>query len=153
MTDDWMKQAACKGATPLFFGIEGENNSSRIARELRAKAICKKCPVTSDCLQFALSNDERGIWGGTTENYRNVTMRRRYAHAYRAKPAQQTDDANWRVIESRDNFAGLPISLQIAEGADTWHGFRWGVFRSGELVFLADSEADAWLYFHSTVMA
>jgi WhiB family redox-sensing transcriptional regulator len=36
-----------------------------------AKRICTACPVTGECLEFALAtNQEAGIWGGTTEEER-----------------------------------------------------------------------------------
>ena len=36
-----------------------------------AKRICDSCEVRSDCLEYALSNDERfGIWGGLSERER-----------------------------------------------------------------------------------
>lgn len=41
----------------------------RVDRE--AKKICESCEVRSECLQYALENDERfGIWGGLSERER-----------------------------------------------------------------------------------
>ncbi len=31
-----------------------------------AKRICKACPYKNPCLEWALENNELGIWGGTT---------------------------------------------------------------------------------------
>lgn len=40
--------------------------------------ICGQCPVSDECLEYALSNREfDGIWGGTTPNERRKIMRRR----------------------------------------------------------------------------
>jgi WhiB family transcriptional regulator, redox-sensing transcriptional regulator len=35
-----------------------------------AKKLCRQCPYVDRCLQWALDNSERGIWGGTTEKER-----------------------------------------------------------------------------------
>ena len=40
-----------------------------------AKSLCKTCAYTVKCLQWAIDNNETGIWGGTTEK-----ERRRMAH-------------------------------------------------------------------------
>jgi WhiB family redox-sensing transcriptional regulator len=41
------------------------------------KAICAECPVTAECLAYALVNREKyGTWGGKSERQRR-RMRRR----------------------------------------------------------------------------
>jgi WhiB family redox-sensing transcriptional regulator len=35
-----------------------------------AKSMCRSCPYTVKCLQWAIDNKETGIWGGTTEKER-----------------------------------------------------------------------------------
>ena len=43
-----------------------------------AKAICKKCPVIEECLEFAVERKERfGIWGGKSERERRAIRRER----------------------------------------------------------------------------
>lgn len=34
------------------------------------KAVCRKCPVKSECLAYALDRYEYGVWGGTSERER-----------------------------------------------------------------------------------
>lgn len=54
----------CSQTDPeIFFPEKGEvGNNTRAAI-----ALCKTCPVMTDCLSWALTNDEKyGIWGGTT---------------------------------------------------------------------------------------
>lgn len=74
----WSEQAACRGLDPkladrLFF--PGHANFTEMRR---AKAICADCPVRSDCLEFAVvTNQEHGIWGGTSERERRSIRRRR----------------------------------------------------------------------------
>lgn len=49
------------------------------SRSIRAKEVCGECPVKVDCLDYALeTNQDSGIWGGTSEEERR-TLRRRIA--------------------------------------------------------------------------
>ena len=42
-----------------------------------AKKICTACEVRGECLEYALSNDERfGIWGGLSERERRKLRKR-----------------------------------------------------------------------------
>ena len=61
----WQDDGLCAQADPeAFFPEKGGSTK-------RAKAICKRCPVTDQCLKYALDNDERfGIWGGKSERER-----------------------------------------------------------------------------------
>jgi WhiB family redox-sensing transcriptional regulator len=48
------------------------------ALTLTAKAICMQCPVSTQCLQYALDLDiAHGIWGGADETERMRLRRRR----------------------------------------------------------------------------
>jgi WhiB family redox-sensing transcriptional regulator len=50
-----------------------------------AKAVCAGCDVRADCLEFAIStNQEYGIWGGTSEEERRVLRRQWRARQRRA---------------------------------------------------------------------
>lgn len=67
---DWWLRAACRGLdTDLFFPARGESTTA-------AEAVCSSCPVTDDCLWFALGRTEAagpqrfGIWGGSSERQR-----------------------------------------------------------------------------------
>lgn len=65
---DWVKRGPCRRPevpTWLFFPGRGDNETTE-----RAKAVCATCPVTAECLDAALANDEPGIWGGTSERER-----------------------------------------------------------------------------------
>ena len=67
----WYEQAACldKDADCLFT----ENGGSTRA----AKRIGQTCTVKTECLEYALANDERfGIWGGLSERERRRLKRR-----------------------------------------------------------------------------
>lgn len=39
------------------------------------KAICRRCPVRAECLEYALEHEERfGVWGGLTERQRRPLL-------------------------------------------------------------------------------
>lgn len=71
----WLDAAACRGEnTNLFFPIgHGPDMAPQIEK---AKAICRRCPVRTDCLRTAVNRPEKyGIWGGVEENDRNALRR------------------------------------------------------------------------------
>jgi Transcription factor WhiB len=62
---DWQLRASCRGMDPSIFFPGAE--SRRGWTEARAKAVCEKCPVITQCRQYALDAAEPyGIWGATT---------------------------------------------------------------------------------------
>jgi WhiB family redox-sensing transcriptional regulator len=81
--DAWRVRAACSTVDPdLFFpvGVTGP----AVGQIAAAKAVCQQCSVRSECLEFAITtNQEYGIWGGTSEEERRV-LRRRWRAGQRA---------------------------------------------------------------------
>ncbi|MCC9194180.1 MULTISPECIES: WhiB family transcriptional regulator [Arthrobacter] len=61
----WQADALCAQTDPeAFFPEKGGSTRD-------AKKVCAACNVRSQCLEYALSNDERfGIWGGLSERER-----------------------------------------------------------------------------------
>lgn len=61
----WQADALCAQTDPeAFFPEKGGSTRD-------AKKVCGACPVKQQCLEYALSNDERfGIWGGMSERER-----------------------------------------------------------------------------------
>ena len=61
----WMADGNCRNYAPaVFFPSDGVGVD-------RARAICKGCPVTGTCLEYALENRiEHGVWGGCSERER-----------------------------------------------------------------------------------
>lgn len=41
----------------------------------QAYRVCNACPFTRECLEYALTNDVSGIWGGTTDAERRRLRR------------------------------------------------------------------------------
>lgn len=63
---DWVDQGLCSTHPnpELWFPERG-------AATEPAKAICRACPVQTDCLTYAITNGEKhGIWGGKSERER-----------------------------------------------------------------------------------
>ncbi|MEO5838817.1 MAG: WhiB family transcriptional regulator [Acidimicrobiales bacterium] len=69
--ETWMRDALCKSYPDVsFFPTRNETGT-------KAKAICARCLVSSECLDFALALGRRldGIWGGTTQAQRVQILR------------------------------------------------------------------------------
>lgn len=77
----WQLNAACKDLrTNHFFHPENERGEKRAERERRAKAVCRRCPVMSQCREHALNAHEPyGVWGGMGEQERRELLRGRAA--------------------------------------------------------------------------
>ncbi len=69
---EWMADAECRGVDPaLFFLLPGAPYDV-------ARAVCVRCPVRTECLEYALDNGERfGMWGATSERERAALRRSR----------------------------------------------------------------------------
>ena len=64
----WQREAACRGlgieeSRAIFFPTPGKSIDE-------ARTICGRCPVSEQCLSFALTNGCIGVWAGTTERQR-----------------------------------------------------------------------------------
>lgn len=70
--DGWMRDAACRGLSHLFFPAPAERPQARDRREAAAAAVCSDCRVQVDCRQFARENHEYGFWGGESEDERHA---------------------------------------------------------------------------------
>jgi WhiB family redox-sensing transcriptional regulator len=58
----------CRGQQYLFYGRHAERPQTRVRREIKAKEVCRTCPQTKTCRDYARSNNEVfGVWGGETE--------------------------------------------------------------------------------------
>lgn len=76
---DWRQRAACVGTDPESYFPINEAGSSPGDDQLiaAAKAVCRTCPVTAQCLEFALSHrSTHGVWGGLTGDERQRIIKR-----------------------------------------------------------------------------
>lgn len=83
----WREEAGCRFADLDLFFPSGP--TSQAAEEAQAaKAICCACQVKERCLRFALeTNQEDGIWGGTTATERRKLRRAWLANRRQLRPA------------------------------------------------------------------
>ena len=75
----WRQHAACREVDPEVFFPVGVTGPA-VPAIAAARAICEDCDARAACLEFAVStNQEYGIWGGTTEEERRDIRRARRA--------------------------------------------------------------------------
>ncbi|MGH8900605.1 MAG: WhiB family transcriptional regulator [Egibacteraceae bacterium] len=76
-SDRWRPRAACLDTDPdLFFPIGSSGPALDQAEQ--AKAVCRRCPVIAQCLEWALAtNQNDGVWGGLSEDERRSLRRSR----------------------------------------------------------------------------
>jgi WhiB family redox-sensing transcriptional regulator len=68
--DDWRDTASCRSIDPDLFFPVGTTGTALVQIET-AKAVCRACEAQPACLEFALAtNQESGVWGGTSEEER-----------------------------------------------------------------------------------
>lgn len=65
MYERWMENASCADfPREMFFPTDGGG-------VVRAQKVCASCPVSGDCLRYALANHiDHGVWGGCSERKR-----------------------------------------------------------------------------------
>jgi WhiB family redox-sensing transcriptional regulator len=66
-----MTSARCRTEGTDVFFHERYKHAVKVA-----KALCGDCPVVTDCLRFAIVNEEVGVWGGMTTTERRLYARR-----------------------------------------------------------------------------
>jgi WhiB family redox-sensing transcriptional regulator len=96
----WYADAACRGLdVDMFFAERGELTAP-------AKAVCRGCPVRSECRESALANGEKfGIWGGLSERERRKVRTQRRTSAPRVEgvapaPPERRPQV-WKTPEGR----------------------------------------------------
>lgn len=66
---EWMLRGFCSTAqaNPDIFYEDGNEET--------AKAFCHQCPVINTCREWAIRNEEEGVWGGTSQADRRAVRR------------------------------------------------------------------------------
>ncbi|GAA1080328.1 WhiB family transcriptional regulator [Pseudonocardia alni] len=73
---DWRHDAICRDEDPELFFPVGTSGPA-LMQIAEAKSVCRRCPVTESCLQWALeSGQDAGVWGGMSEDERRALKRR-----------------------------------------------------------------------------
>ena len=77
---DWRHRAICRDEDPELFFPVGTSGPA-LLQIAEAKTVCRRCPVVSECLTWALESGQAdGVWGGMSEAERR-TLKRRNARA------------------------------------------------------------------------
>jgi WhiB family transcriptional regulator, redox-sensing transcriptional regulator len=80
---NWRDDAACLDESPELFFPVGTSGPA-ITQVEEAKAVCRRCPVGEECLNWAIENrQDAGVWGGLSEGER-LALKRRTARIRRA---------------------------------------------------------------------
>lgn len=114
----WMRYAVCRDEDPELFhplGDAGHRAPSAQKQEDDAKAVCRRCPVVTQCLEFALDHVPDGIAAGLNEAERREIRR--------AKPIRmRIDQPRTRCMSKRHVLEG--DNLGVRETA-TGRVIRW----------------------------
>jgi hypothetical protein len=93
---EWTKRGFCNGG-----GIDPNWFFDKL-NYVRAKTICRVCPVRTNCLVSGLIYHEEGVWGGTDEDERkwyqpelieNLIAQAKAFHLYFPRPSAV--DSDW----------------------------------------------------------
>lgn len=86
-TDTWRAVSSCRDTDPdLFFPVG--TTGPALEQIAAAKAVCNSCEAKEPCLEFALTtNQDSGVWGGTSEEERRKLRRAWVAQQRRAAAA------------------------------------------------------------------
>jgi len=70
---EWRDSALCKNLEPSVFypDFRGMDIENYIANNLP----CARCSVKNKCLEYALDNEEQGVWGGVYLRPTTMTVR------------------------------------------------------------------------------
>lgn len=82
--DDWRDVALCRDTDPdLFFPVG--TTGPAVEQIDNARAVCMQCEAQAPCLEYALAtNQDSGVWGGTSEEERRKLRRAWLARQRRA---------------------------------------------------------------------
>jgi WhiB family redox-sensing transcriptional regulator len=73
---DWRHRAICRDEDPELFFPVGTSGPA-LLQIAEAKTVCRRCPVVTECLTWALeSGQDAGVWGGMSEDERRALKRR-----------------------------------------------------------------------------
>jgi len=83
----WRQQAVCRDTDPELFFPVGSTGQA-VLQLSKAKETCNQCTVKIECLRFAIdTNQDSGVWGGTSEEERRVLRRQIAVHNRTAQNA------------------------------------------------------------------
>lgn len=85
---DWRHYAACRDVDPELFHPKGREDSIYGQLQIaQAKVVCRRCPVTTECLEWAFQiGDKHAVLGGKSVGERRALRR---ANATRSAPVDR----------------------------------------------------------------
>lgn len=118
----WLDRAACKevdmdGGNRFHPSVTTQHDGGRNAKAAYevARTWCRVCPVTLECLRYAMTHEtpstRAGVWGGLSPRQRSTLERDVLltdAIARALKPVLMADDepsADWSMAEMRAGIA------------------------------------------------
>jgi len=136
----WRDAGACLGEDPELFHPDGTvGRWVQVIAE--AKAVCNRCPVREQCLEWAIdTRQDCGIFGGLDEYERQQRRRRQVRNARR--PTQEPRGPKQPPPKSLQELFARHTSPSTG-GHLTWTGAKAPVFRDrkltpNQLSFLVD---------------
>lgn len=126
----WRDLGACNGEDPDLFAPDG--TTGRWVEVIAdAKAVCARCPVAAECLEWALETRQNSvIYGGLTEDERKSLLRRQAREA--RHPVQKPRGPRQPPPESLEELFGRHTSPST-DGHLTWTGAEAPIFRGRKL--------------------
>jgi WhiB family transcriptional regulator, redox-sensing transcriptional regulator len=86
---DWRSLGACRQEDPELFFPVAQTGPGLVQLD-QARAICARCEVRAECLDFALETvQDHGVWGGKSEDERRALRRARLRGSRSARAARQ----------------------------------------------------------------
>ncbi|MET8176673.1 WhiB family transcriptional regulator [Streptomyces clavifer] len=104
----WRDKTMCRGEDPdLFFAVGNHNSVPLLLQTDEAKAVCHRCPVGQDCLDWAPDAGPvaQGVWVGTSEN-EGLVVRRRLSRMSRSAAGASQLGRRGRAASRDDTSAG-----------------------------------------------
>ncbi len=99
----WEQQASCREMDPAAWFADPDSEAARVAL-----AICARCTVRKECLDFAVAHDLRhGIFGGKTRRDR-LRLHRRVVAAQRAAALRAARSQAGAVPDDRSATRRVP---------------------------------------------
>lgn len=99
---EWWRHAACVDEDPELFFPVGVAGPAAQEQQARAKEVCGRCPVSGECLEYAMSvGATHGVWGGTGEEERRALHRRARRHGGQSSSGSRSDERSASHAVSR----------------------------------------------------
>lgn len=131
-----VEKRACYGMDPdLFVGVDGETTEDRVYREQDAVLVCRQCALISECLAWAMTHGERGVWGGTTNEDRRYLRTGKRRPTYTGQGTSKQQEAKRLRIKIAKDLEKQGLSFEeIAKEIKVTVGTIYGYLKDGDHV-------------------